>query len=316
MDASGIVSLVLPVFLVILFGRACRRFNILGARTVEEIKSLAGGWLLPVVIFNAYLTAEVSGAALLTAAMIFAAQCAALSVGWFTRKLAAPRDTYMPALVAVSETGMLGFTLFSMLAGSDKLSYMAVNDMGQGFFSFTIYLSFLRSRSGEKLNPREAVRSMFRSRIFIALLLGFALSAMGVGRRLLAAPAGAVYKAVIACFSAPLSFMVLLCIGYQLSFKKRALRPALLTAAVRLAVQAALCFAVSALASSIFAYDPLRQLSFLIYFSLPASFIIPVLARGVPKPDEEYISTSLSVMIALTLAAFSVISACSGAFLT
>ena len=56
----AIAEMVLPVLLMFLLGWMCSRKGILSREGLAGIKTLVGNVLLPVVLFNAFFTAEYS----------------------------------------------------------------------------------------------------------------------------------------------------------------------------------------------------------------------------------------------------------------
>ena len=76
-----ILEMVCPVILMFLLGFMCRRRQIFSFEGLKGIKALVGSVLLPVVLFNAFFTAEYSRKIALTFLVVYVAAwgCSAAS---------------------------------------------------------------------------------------------------------------------------------------------------------------------------------------------------------------------------------------------
>ena len=106
------------------------------------------------------------------------------------------------------------------------------------------------------------------------------------------------------------SGLILVIVGYELNFRKNLMKPVLITAALRIAVAAALLGLSSLLIFSIIPFDKQLFTALMLAWSLPAPFIIPLFADM--GEDAEYISTTLSmetifsILLFIGVAAYSI----------
>ena len=84
--ALSILQMVLPVLLVIALGFLCNRRQWLSAAGLQGIKSVVGKITLPVVLFNAFFTADYSGTTALTFCVVYISLGAALLIGFWARR--------------------------------------------------------------------------------------------------------------------------------------------------------------------------------------------------------------------------------------
>ena len=138
-------------------------------------------------------------------------------------------------------------------------------------------------------------------------LLGMLLGATGLGALVVASPVGGVFTSLISFITAPTAGVILIIVGYELSFKKSLLRPVAITMVLRLAVMAVLLVVASFAIFSLTPFDKGLQLALMLIFALPAPFVIPLFA-DVGK-DGEYISTTLSMDTLLAIVLFVAIAA-------
>lgn len=139
------------------------------------------------------------------------------------------------------------------------------------------------------------------------MALGILLGVLGVGERVLAAPAGGILSQAISMVTAPTSALVLLVVGYDLELDRRILRPVVITVFCRLALMAVLLVCVSFFVFRFVPYDRSLQIALMILYALPAPFIIPMFADV--KEEGTYISTTLSLQTICTIVLFAGIAA-------
>ena len=306
-----ILSMVLPVLVMIGLGRLCAVQGILNDERHAGLKSIIGDILLPVVLFNAFFTAQYDGKLLLVFVLVFIGCLIALLAGFALRRFVAPYGKFMPLLMTSFEGGMLGYALYALLAGQDQTATYAMVDIGQTMFAYTVFLAALKSAEGGKMSPKAMVRNMVTNKAFLGMTTGIVLGALGVYKLIAPTSFGTVLAELISFITAPTSALILLVVGYQLNFSKKLMKPVAITLALRTAVMAAIFGLVSLILFAIIPYDKLLMLALMLQYTLPAPFIIPLFADL--KEDGEYVSTSLSmgtlvsVFLFVFVAAFSLL---------
>ena len=304
---TQILSMVLPVLVMILLGRLCAAQGILNDERHAGLKSIIGDILLPVVLFNAFFTAQYDGKLLLVFALVFISCLLALVAGFALRRFVKPYDRYMPLLMTSFEGGMLGYALYALIAGQNQTAMYAMVDIGQTMFAYTVFLAALKSAEGGKMSPKAMVMNMVTNKACIGMTLGIVLGALGVHKAIAPTGFGVVLTELISFITAPTSAMILLVVGYQLNFSKRLMKPVAITLALRLGVMAVVFALVSLVLFAIIPYDKLLMLALMLQYTLPAPFIIPLYADL--KEDGEYVSTTLSMGTLLTVVLFVFIAA-------
>ena len=290
---AQILSKVLPVLVLIGLGRLCATKGILNDEQHTGLKKIISDILLPVVLFQAFFTAEYGAKIVIVLALVFVGYGAALAAGYALRKLVKPYDRYMPLLLTGAEGGMLGYALFALLCGSDQTKTYAMVDIGQTLFAYTVFLTALKAMSGEKMTPKFIVKNMLTNKACIGMLLGILLGALGVYQAMDGTGVGTVVSALLNFITAPTSALILLVMGYQLHVSKKLLRPVLITLGLRLGVLAIICTAISLILFAIIPYDKSLLMALILQYILPAPFIIPLFADL--GDDAEYVATTLSL---------------------
>ena len=300
--ALSVINMVLPVLVMIMIGYFTKKKGMITREGLDGIKALVSKITLPIVLFNAFFTADYTRTTLISFALVYVALGLALILGFVLKKLALPFDKFMPLLVTGWEGGMLGYALFALLYGNDSTKVFAIVDIGQTVFAYSVFISTLKVIGGEKPGLKALALNMVKSPPSAGMLLGIVLGASGVYPLIAQAGLFQPVRTVIEFIAAPTSALILLVVGYELSFSRALMKPVLRTSLVRLAVMASLCAAVAMILFGMIPYDRQLLAALMLGFSLPAPFIIPLFADV--SGHGEYISTSLSVQTLISIALF------------
>ena len=269
---------------------------------LATLKNVISKLMLPVVLFNAFFTANYNLQVLLVFVVIYSACVIAFIIGNYTKKFVKPYHTFMPFLLTGFEAGMLGYALYGVLVGTEHASTFAMIDIGQTIFVYTIFLAALQSTGGQKPTAKGIIINVLKNPIADGMFLGVFLGILGVGKYFLSLPISGVYTQLTSFITAPAAFLILIVVGYELSLKKELLRPVFITVGLRLAIFAILFVIASALIFAVIPFEKNLMIAIMIMFSLPAPFVIPIFVDV--KKDGEYISTSLSLSTLCTIGLF------------
>lgn len=304
---TEILSKVLPVLVMIALGRLCETKQIINDEQHAGLKAIVGDILLPVVLFQAFFTADYGKRMLLVFVLVFVGYGAALAAGYALRRFVKPYDRFMPLLMTSAEGGMLGYALYALLCGADQTKTYAMVDIGQTVFAYTVFLTALKAAGGEKMTPNFIVKNIVTNKACIGMLSGIVLGALGVYRAIDGTAAGEIVSSLLSFITAPTSALILIIMGYQLHVSRQLLRPVLTTMGLRLGVLAVVCTAVSGILFAVIPFDKGLLLALMLQYSLPAPFIIPLFADM--GDDAEYVSTTLSLGTVLAVLLFFLLTA-------
>ena len=298
-----VIEMVLPVLVMIGMGYFCNRKQIFDMNGLRGLKALLGDILLPVMLFNAFFTASYSIRVVVVFLAVFIGFGVAIAAGFLLRKFVKPYGKFLPFLISSAEGGMLGYALYGLIVGNQ--AGFATVDLGQTVFAYTVWLGFLTSVDGGKADARSLLKNMFSNKCFVGMALGIILGALGIGELVLNSAAGGIVSSVIGMFTAPISAIVLLMVGYELKLKAELLVPVFKTIVLRLVVMGILLAANSLIIFHIFPFDKNLEIAQMVLYALPAPFIIPIFANV--GDDGEYISTTLSLHTLVTVLLFAAI---------
>lgn len=297
-----VIEMVAPVIIMIGLGFLCRQKGYFDDRGLAGLKSVIGNITLPVVLFNAFFTANYSLRVLLMFVVVYTSFGISLTTGFLLRRFFKPHDKFMPFLLASAEGGMLGYALFALLAGSENTSMFAMVDIGQTAFAYTVFMTGLKLMDGKKTGVKDVLKDVATNKACIGMLLGIILGISGVGKMVLASPVSGIVTSVISFITAPTAGVILIIVGYELAFTKDLIVPVLKTVMLRLAVLGILLVIGSAVVFTLTPFDKNLFMAMLLMYSLPAPFIIPLYAEV--GDEGAYISNTLSVGTLVTVLLF------------
>ena len=295
--------MVLPVLVMIGIGFFCNKKQIFDKAGLKGLKDIIGDVMLPVTLFNAFMTAEYNLRVVVVFLVVFAGFGAAIGIGFLLRPFVKPYGKFLPFLLASAEGGMLGYALYGLIVGNQ--SGFASVDLGQTVFAYTVWLGLLTSVDGGKVEPKALLKNMFSNKCFLGMAFGIMVGAAGIGSLIMNSVAGGIVSSVIRMITTPVSAIVLLMVGYELNLKMELIVPVAKTIFFRLVIMAVLLIASNLIIFSIFPFDKNLEIALMVLYALPAPFIIPIFSEV--GGDGEYVSTSLSVHTLVTVVLFVVI---------
>ncbi len=295
---AEILRVVLPVLLTLLFGVLCRKKRLMDRAGVDALKTVAVQIGLPAVLLHTFAAAEYSLATLIVPLIMFLLCVLAWLLGKVLGQKLNMRNRFVPFLTTGFEAGMLGYALFILLYGSERLADFARIDLGQVLFVFTLYKALLGMEGEEKPDPRRLFREMALSPIILAIAAGVLLGVTGAYQAMIPSGAAAVLDACTDFISAPVSALILLAIGYDLVFRDIPWREAMKAAGLRLLIMAVLCAGTILLFRMLWPQSQWDR-AVLLMFLLPPPFVLPVFSTD--ESQRAYVSSvlSLSTLIAL-----------------
>ena len=216
--AMDTLRTVLPVLLMLFLGAFCRRKAIISREGIQALKTVAVQIALPAVLLHTFAVTQYTFRDVMIPLIMFAVCVAA----WLLGKALGPRlgmkSPFVPYLTTGFEAGMLGYALFTLLYGSERIPSFARIDLGQVLFVFTLYKILLSRSEGKQTAAKTLVREMVSSPIILAIAAGVLLGATGLYQALIPSGLSALMDACTDFVSAPVAALILLAIGYDLVF--------------------------------------------------------------------------------------------------
>ncbi len=297
-----VINLILPIALALFLGMIGRKRGWFGEEGINAFKNIVSKVMLPLVLFNAMFTADYAISALFTILGCFLGLCLALAIGFMISKAFPQYGKYMPFMISTCESGMIGYPLIAMLFGALGMQRFAMADLPQTVFFFVVAASLLQVADGLKPSGAALLKNIFTAPPFDGMLAGMILGLLGVDELLRQTAVWNSYETVVSFLTGPTTVLILIYLGYSLSFRKETLKPVVVTSLLRLLVMGATGALVAFLVFRFVPYDRVLLFSILLLFLLPPSFAVPVFSKL--EGSEEYISTTISFSTVITLLIF------------
>lgn len=302
---QSLLTKLLPILIALALGVVIRKSGMLDAKGMAALKTVVTRVTLPFVIFQAFYKVNYTLNTFITALTVLLICLMLFGLGFILKKYLKNLTSLLPFTLAGFEMGMLGFPLFLLLAGQENMGSIAVADLGQEVFVFTIYLFMLRRQTGGEQSLREAVREVAKNPVIIAVALGLLTGITGLGKMLAGGMAGDVIESICGFVSAPTAVLILLSIGYDLKLERRLLKRAGLVMLLRAAAVLAIGGGLTLLLFLIIPYDPWLLLALLTMLVLPAPFVLPVYSQS--REEAEFVSMFLSLSTLLFILLYAVL---------
>lgn len=299
-----IFTKIVPVILMVLIGFSCKRFRIISEEGVNGLKTLATDFMLPVLLFNTLATTVYTGQTAMIIGAMFLHLCLAFILGMIARKRFPSLGVFLPFIVSSFEGGMLGYPLYMVLFGEGQLSNVATLDIANTIFTFTIYLAFLTSQVTGSFAIKDMVGNVLHSKVFWGVFLGIVLGLTGLFNGFLNTAIGQTYDACQQMLTSAISAIILIVVGYGLSFRREVLSQCCKAILARIAISAALLCVTMLLLGSIM-NTPEKIAALILYTFLPPTFVVPTYAKT--ENETQLLSTTISLYCVFTILVFVVL---------
>lgn len=297
------IRIVAPVLVMIIIGMICRKINLISFDGVDNIKKFITTFPLPFTIFHAVATADYNKEVIMVFAIMLTVVVIALLLGFLCKGIVKePYKKYFPYLMTIYEGGMMAFPLYQSLMGVENMSNIALIDVPCGIFAFGIYFGLVKmTDQGAKINGKELLKNAFSTPSFIALLLGMLAGVTGLMDKFMSLSISDIYVSIKDLITAPLSAMILLCVGYEFMLEKDNIGVCVKTVFARLIIQTGLFVAVYMLALKWNFSEPMIIGLALYFFTLPSLCLSSFVKN---KEASKYMSTTSSLYLIITLIAY------------
>ncbi len=310
-EISAVLWQALPILLLILLGMLIRKTNMVPKETIAGLKKIVVNVALPATLFLAFSSMRFRAQYILIAGFMFILCTVMLILGIGVKRLLAPDNHFYPALFAGFEAGMMGYALFSSFYGAENTYQFAVIDIGQVIFVFFVLTGFLERQRGERASTEKLLANFFRSPVILSILIGILVGGTGLWIRIAAYPATEAITDTLQLLRGLSQPMICIIIGYELRIQFRKLFRPLCTVLLRMAILLFLAFLVSTfLLTGLLQMGQEFTAAVYCMFLLPPPFVIPIYMNKGESEDGEFILSTISMHIVLSLVAFLVLALC------
>jgi hypothetical protein len=202
---------------------------------------------------------------------------------------------------------MLCYPLYQNLCGDEYFSNIVVVDLAACIFVFGVYIGLLQLvDSGEPFSIKRLALNAIKTPSFITLIVGLILGITGLMDKFLATEIAKVNISVKDIVVAPVSPMILICVGFSFCLEKELIKDVIKTVLLRFVVQMALLVAVLLVLKN-FELDKYMVAAFMVYFLSTPNFLPPNYIKD--EEVNQYIATAISLYCIITIVGYIIIAA-------
>jgi predicted permease len=301
-----------PVIILISLGVILEKTKFLDKDAINGIKKLAVNITLPCLLFQTFLKADLKPEYLLISLFIFMACVIAFAMGFLFRKLQKSTNQFYPSVFSSFAAGILGYSLFIPVFGTEQLYKLAVIDIGNLLFIFLVLLNFLDSvgcsRTGrKKMGVSGQLKKMLKSPLVIGMVLGILISMLGLSPAFQTNIATSVLVAVtsmLANISIPL---ILLVLGYELHFDLKHFVAPLSAVLLRIAMMLSFAFLLNYFViDMLLGLDEMFKMAVYTMFVCSPTILIPAFINE-DCADKDFILNFLSIHMIFSIITFMIL---------
>jgi len=299
-NAVRVMEIVAPIFVTVYLGMFARKTNKITEEACKGLQQFVMTFCLPCVLFTSCLTGKF-GMESVTVMVLVMLLIFMSSLWSFTiRKKKYPYHN-LPQIFSSQETGMLGIPLFITLFGTAQAYRMGVLDVAQSVVAIPV-IAILSTDTGKNPSVSYVIKRVFRSPLLQMSILGLIMNLTGSMDILNNMGIGGIITEVTAFLSAPVSAVILFCVGYNFSLEKENLRHVLEICGLHFIVFAVFCAIIQGILYFVPGVDIQTRRAILLYCSLPGSYLTASLGRT--KEDRTVAANVCSVLTMVCLVIF------------
>jgi hypothetical protein len=300
---------VVPVILLIALGVILEKTKFLNDDAIQGMKKMVMNISLPCLLFLTFLRAELKLDYLLISLVVFLACVISFVIGFLFKKLQKSSNQFYPAVFTSFVTGLLGYSLFISIFGTEQLYKLAVLDIGNLLFIFLVLFNFLdRVRCNQtdvvKMTMIEHLTKMVKSPLMTGMFLGIVISLLGGSSFFQTFPPTSALVTAVTMVANTTVPVILLVLGYELHFDWKHFVAPIYAVLLRITMMLILAYILNTFVlDKLFGLDKMFQMALYTMFVLPPTFIIPVFITGECK-EKTFVLNFLSIHLIFSIIAF------------
>ena len=297
---SSLISVAIVLF-VVLLGFVSRRLHIFDAVNIKIINNIVAKFLFPIIVCVSLMFTTFTINNLILTGIFFSILLFTFLLGFLVKKPFKHKyKNYIPFLLTVWECGFIGYPLYSSLVGVDNFYNIITIDIAGLLFGFSIFMAALEQTStGRKPTAKNIILSALKSGILIATILGIVLSTSGAGKFIIEKPIGKTIKTISEIVSNVANLIILIVVGYNITFNKEIIKAATPVIFIRFIVHAICCATVLLLVNRFLVVSNELKLAIIIMMSCPPSLSCQAFIKS--EDGAKYIATTNSMYCIITL---------------
>jgi len=305
--AKQLATIMLPIILAFVLGVVSKKIiKVDGYQGfIKKCRNFIGTFLLPIIIFNSFLSSHYTLGYVPCAVSYALIQLAALGGGFLIRKKVKGKKTHFPHLMACDEGGMLGYPLAALLLPTVGSAKYALFDAGQTFFLFFALVPIIEAANGEKKSIWKRILGIFKSPVVDAMILGLILGGFGVYDAITASSIATGWSTFMSVLMMIVTYGVIFTIGVDFSVEKSMFKTVVTDSLTRLVLQIIAGVIIGFVLFLIVPFEKELLLVLSLALVIPPPFCIT--AFGDFGEDVEYANNVVSISTIITMICYAVL---------
>lgn len=303
MQIIGVLKVIMPIFVPLILGIFIRHKQILSPACIGGIKTFVMKFGIPCMLFNAYVSCSFGQEILVSMALVFVLTLLLALLGFRLKKRAPWNYHNLPMMLAETE-GSFGVPLIIVLFGMTHTFRIAALDMAQTFIGVPI-ITLLSTDTSGGLRFKQLLKKLLSVPVLLGMAAGLLFNLTGLGRLLEPSGILSVITAVTDAVSAPVSTLLLVCVGYDFHITADSKKEILRGVSCHVILRAVFCGLIQAGLLLMPNVSPYTRWAILLFSFLPPSFL--AINLGKTQQDNSYAASVCSVCTFITLAVYCII---------
>ncbi|WP_273319813.1 AEC family transporter [Vallitalea guaymasensis] len=272
-----LISKVMPILILFLIGFLIRKTNFLSKETIDGIKKIVIDMALPAVLFIAFVNIELKKEYLGLIFSIILLCSIMLCIGFLLTKIPKISNPVLPFVLCGFTFGLLGIPLYITVFGETNLPSMAIMGVGHEFFLWIIYMSAVKLVFRNEKLSMKTLKGFLTSPLIIALVLGITVNVLGLSNLLHEQPVLNGLYVTLEYFSEIATPLILIVIGYGLSFDKEFTKYTIIYVILRYAIMLTVGYLIKFLIIDRFmTFDKYLEYAYFTLLILPPPFSLSI----------------------------------------
>lgn len=299
---------IVPLLLLFLLGYLLQRVHFFSLESLSHVKRIVSDLALPALLFQAFSSIELESRYLILILLIFMVCVLMLLLGRAMGKILRINSPYFPFLMTGFEMGMFGYAVFVSFQGVANLGMIALVDLGQVVFVFTILMALMLKHRDGTTSTRDHLKRIITSPVMLAIIAG--LAASFISPHIDSSPLLDTFSECIDLLARLTVPLIALTIGYGIHVKKALLGKSIKTIIARRVLLLLFALLLNTLVvDKLLGMDAMYKVALMTMFLTPPPFVISIFMRSDEQEESDYVDNTLSLDTLVSIVAVVIASA-------
>lgn len=283
-----LLAKVLPILLLFGAGFGIRKTHFLSQDVINGFKKIVIDIALPSVLFIAFVNLDFKIEYFGLILSVFILCIVMMVLGFILRKLPIIKHPALPFIVSGFSFGLLGIPLYITVFGEANLLPIAVMGIGHEFFIWFIYVSVMKFSMGKEKLSLDTIKGFLTSPLILAIILGVGINLLGLSHLLKDNYLLHGIYLTLESISKIATPLILMVIGYGLSFNKAYAKLTIMFVALRFVLMLAVGYLFKfIIIDRLITFDHYMNYAYFTLLILPPPFSASVLVGKYGGSDDQ-----------------------------